>query len=345
MPALVEPSVLRWARESIDLTPAASAHRIGVPEGRVEAWEDGTESPTIAQLKKAATVYKRAFSVFFLPAPPTDFDTLRDFRRIAGAEAGRWSPALHAEYRRAHAQRENALELAELEGAEPSTAWRIEPLPSLDKDIAAAARAKLLAISPLSLPRGAGTAYDHLNVWVAALEEAGVLVLATSGGLVEVAEMRGLSLYFDILPVIVVNGADSPRGRLFSLLHEYAHLLMHSEGLCDAISDARATSPNRRQEARANAVAADILMPAAAVLARPEVVARVNDPGSWDYAWECHTNRDRHEGQPTRSCSGVTRTFVGLLPRRAAEIASLIGRRSKPVGQVPSSRTRWSWPS
>lgn len=283
IPALVEPAVLRWARESIDLTPTAAARRIGVPEGRVEAWEAGTESPTIAQLKKAATVYKRAFSVFFLPEPPSDFDTLRDFRRIAGVEADRWSPALHAEYRRAHAQRENALELAELEDAEPATAWRIEPLPSSEADVAAAARSKLLATSPLSLPGGAGTAYDHLNVWVAALEEAGVLVLATSGGLVEVAEMRGLSLYFDVLPVIMVNGADSPRGRLFSLLHEYAHLLMRSDGLCDAITDARATDPNRRQEARANAVAADVLMPAAAVLARPEVVARVNDPGSWDY--------------------------------------------------------------
>ncbi|MGK5112778.1 ImmA/IrrE family metallo-endopeptidase [Geodermatophilus sp. CPCC 205506] len=283
IPALVEPSVLRWARETIDLSPTAAARRIDVPEGRVEAWEDGTASPTVAQLKRAANVYKRALSVFFLPHPPTDFDTMRDFRRVAGAEAGRWSPALHAEYRRAHAQRENALELADLDDATPSTAWRIEPLPSSDADVAAMARSELLAISPLSLPRGSGTAYDHLNVWVAALEEAGVLVLATSGGLVEVAEMRGFSLYFDVLPVIVLNGADSARGRLFSLLHEYAHLLMHTEGLCDAITDARATDPNRRQEARANAVAADILMPAAAVLARPEVVARVNDPGSWDY--------------------------------------------------------------
>jgi Zn-dependent peptidase ImmA (M78 family) len=283
IPALVEPSVLRWARESIDLSPKAAAKRIGVPDGRVEAWEDGTEAPTVAQLKRAASVYKRALSVFFLPQPPTDFDTLRDFRRVAEAEVGRWSTALHAEYRRAHTQRENALELAYLEDVEPSTAWRIDPLPSSDAKIAAAARQTLLHLSPLSLPRSAGTPYDHLNVWVAALEEAGVLVLATSGGQVEVSEMRGLSLYFDVLPVIMVNGADSPRGRLFSLLHEYVHLLMHTEGLCDTISDARATDPNRRQEARANVVAAEILMPAAAVLARPEVVARVNHPETWDY--------------------------------------------------------------
>lgn len=69
MPALVEPSVLRWARESIDLTPVAAARKIGVPDDRVQAWESGAEVPTVAQLRKAAEVYKRSLAVFFLPAP------------------------------------------------------------------------------------------------------------------------------------------------------------------------------------------------------------------------------------------------------------------------------------
>ncbi len=109
IPALVEPSVLRWARESIDLTPVAAARKIGVPDERVEQWESGAVAPSIAQVKKAATVYRRALAVFFLPEPPAGFDTLRDFRRVAGAEAGTWSHGLHVEYRRAHMQRENAL--------------------------------------------------------------------------------------------------------------------------------------------------------------------------------------------------------------------------------------------
>ena len=51
-----------------------------------------------------------------------------------------------------------------------------------------------------------------------------VLVLSTARGGV-LPRTRAFSLYFDVLPVIVVNGADGPRGRLFSMLHEYAHLL------------------------------------------------------------------------------------------------------------------------
>lgn len=284
IPALVEPSVLRWARESVGLIPVAAARKIGVPDGRVDEWEAGTATPTIAQLRKAAKVYKRSLGVFFLPEPPLDFDTMRDFRRNVGAAAGEWSPELHGEYRRALEQRETALELADIEEAPVSTTWRLEPLPADDEAIAAAARSLLLGVSPLRLPGGTGTKYDHLNAWVAALEEVGVLILATSGGQVSTAEMRAFSLYYDVVPVIMVNGSDAARGRLFSLVHEYAHLLLHTGGLCDTVSDTRATTPDRVLEARCNAIAAAMLMPREAVLSSPEVAAHRDAPESWDYS-------------------------------------------------------------
>lgn len=283
IPALVEPSVLQWARESIDLTPLAAARKIGVPDDRVTAWESGEAQPTIAQLRKAATVYRRSLGVLFLSVPPKDFDTLRDFRRHEGAAAGAWSPGLHQEYRRAHVQREQALALYELEDSEPPSAWRLAHLPSEDEELALAARQRLLESSPLPLPQGNATVYDHLNTWLASLEAAGVMAMATARGSVSPSEMRAMSLYFDVLPVIVVNGADAPRGRLFSLIHEYAHLLLHTGGLCDTISDTTAATPDRQLEARCNAIAASILMPRAAVLAQPEVRAREHAPNSWDY--------------------------------------------------------------
>ncbi|HET7311079.1 MAG TPA: XRE family transcriptional regulator [Mycobacteriales bacterium] len=283
IPALVEPAVLRWARETVGLTQVAAARKLGLPDDRVTQWESGEARPSVAQLRKASAVYRRSLAVFFLPEPPTDFDTLRDFRRHVGAAAGEWSPELHGEYRRAHTQRDCVLELADIDDDTLPTAWRLTGLPDDDDALAARARAALLEQSPLALPRGAGTAYEHLNAWTAALEEAGVLVLATQRGGVSPDEMRAFSLYFDVLPVIVVNGADSARGRLFSMVHEYAHLLLHTEGLCDTVSDARATSPNRQLEARCNGIAAAMLMPKDAVLAQPEVQARRNQPTSWDY--------------------------------------------------------------
>lgn len=283
VPAFVEPSVMRWARESIGLTPVAAARKIGVPDSRVAEWESGEQRPTVAQLRHAARVYRRPLGVFFLPEPPADFDTMRDFRRHREARAGEWSPELHGEYRRALVQRENALELADIEDASTPTTWRIEQLPDDDEQLAAVARKALLSSAPLPLPAHAGTPYDHLNTWIAALEEAGVLVLATSRGGVSTREMRAFSLYFDVLPVIVVNGSDAPRGRLFSLLHEFAHLVLHTGGPCDTVTDTRATSPDRALEARCNALAASMLAPRESVLSDPSLARQRMSAEPWSY--------------------------------------------------------------
>lgn len=283
IPALVEPDVLRWARESIDLTQVAASRKLKLPDDRVAAWESGERRPTIAELRKAAKLYRRALGVFFLPSAPADFDTLRDLRRLDGAGSGEWSPALHADYRRAHSQREHMIELSEIDDVELADSWRIEQLPNDDEGIAAVARRRLTDLAPLPFPSRSATVYDHLNYWVAALELSGVLVVATSGGKVDLKEMRGLSLFFENVPVIMMNGADAPRGRLFTVLHEYAHLLLHTEGLCDLITDTAATTPNRTLEARCNAIAAAILMPAGEVFAQPEVIAKSHFPESWDY--------------------------------------------------------------
>jgi Zn-dependent peptidase ImmA (M78 family)/transcriptional regulator with XRE-family HTH domain len=284
IPAPVEISVLRWARESCGLTPLAAARKLNLPDDRVEAWETGAAVPTIAQLRKAAEVYKRSLAVFFLSEPPEGFDTLRDFRRVDGADAGRWSVELHEEFRRAHTQREFALELAETEEREIPVAWRVAvSADDSDDEIAARIRAALVEVGPLPIPADSTSPYEHLNTWVSAVEVSGVLVLATRGGRVSVNEMRAMSLFFDVLPVIVLNGGDYPRPRLFSLLHEFVHLVLHTEGLCDVVTDDRPRTPNRTLEARCNAIAAAVLMPAADVRAMPEVVARTDIPASWDY--------------------------------------------------------------
>jgi transcriptional regulator with XRE-family HTH domain len=231
--ALVEPEVLRWARESIGLTPLAAARKIGLSdETLVDQWEAGSAAPSIPQLREAARVYKRPFAVFFLSRPPDgSFDVMHDFRRLPDAEARLWSPELHGEYRRARDQRDIALEIADLAQEPIPQTWRLpEPLPDDDEELAAMARRNLIEVAPVRFPAG-GDEFAHLGFWIAALEEAGVLVITSAG--VKVDEMRGFSLHFDKLPVIVVNGSDFARGRLFSLLHEYAHLILHTDGLCD----------------------------------------------------------------------------------------------------------------
>jgi hypothetical protein len=117
-----------------------------------------------------------------------------------------WSPELHGEYRRARDQRDIALEIADLAQEPIPQTWRLpEPLPDDDEELAAMARRNLIEVAPVRFPAG-GDEFAYLGFWIAALEEAGVLVITSAG--VKVDEMRGFSLHFAKLPVIVVNGSD-----------------------------------------------------------------------------------------------------------------------------------------
>lgn len=275
--AYVKPELLAWARSMANLEPVAASRKIGVPDDRVAAWERGQQQPTITELRRAANVYRRPLAVFYLPEPPQGFETLRDFRRLDYDATGEWSAALHAEYRRAHFQREALLEIVEIDQENIAGQWRISPLPTTDEAIAAAARKHLVRIVGHQPPGRAADEYAHLGYWTRALEDAGVLVMTTEGGDVAPAEMRAFSLYFDEVPVVMLNGSEHPHARLFSLLHEYVHLLLRTEGLCDMKTDQRATTDNRRLEARCNRVAADVLMPASALLSSPLVATHATD--------------------------------------------------------------------
>lgn len=154
IPASVESSVLRWARESCGLTEVAAARKLGLPDDRVAAWEVGEVVPTIAQLRKAAEVYKRSLAVFFLSEPPEGFDTLRDFRRLDGAASGQWTPGLHEEFRRAHTQRDFALELADAEDREDTGRLAFAP-------IRRRGRRGYRGTNPQGLDRGQPVAYPR----------------------------------------------------------------------------------------------------------------------------------------------------------------------------------------
>ncbi len=112
--ALVEPSLLVWARRSAGfVTTEAAAKKARVKTEQLEAWEQGESRPTVNQLRTLAGIYKRPLAVFYLPAPPQDFEALRDYRRLPEATKPGESPELREEIRRALFRREVVLELAD----------------------------------------------------------------------------------------------------------------------------------------------------------------------------------------------------------------------------------------
>lgn len=270
----VDPGVLEWARQTAGLDYEAAAKKLGISAASLARWEIGELSPTVVQLRKAAKAYKRPLAVLLLPDPPEDFQALRDFRRAVGARGRDWSPELHAEYKRALSQREVFLELAEVAPAavDPS-ALELGSDATRNAAAMAAALRELLGVEDLEFDRS--QPHDALNAFAASVENLGIIVIHTRG--VSTDEMRAFSISEWPFPVIALNGQDWPRARLFSLLHELAHLALNAGGLCDLHEARRRRGDEDETEHFCNEVAAAILMPeevfidqAAGIGAEPE---------------------------------------------------------------------------
>jgi Zn-dependent peptidase ImmA (M78 family)/DNA-binding XRE family transcriptional regulator len=272
----VAPDVLIWARESTGLSPDEAAQKIGVDPLTLRFWEEGAESPTIGKLRKLAEVYKRPLAVLLLPEPPRRFDALRDFRLLQSNQGRPYSPALHLAFRRVQMQREVAEELAELEGNTPPSI-ELHLSPSADPEAAGDTIRGWLG-APIRDTSRANRG-DDLSQWIDLVEDKSILVTQVGG--IAIEEMRGCSISDQPFPAIIINGKDAPRGKLFTLVHELVHVLLHAGGVCDLADRFRQVhTADERIERFCNQVAAVVLMPRALVLRDP-AVGRASEDTRW----------------------------------------------------------------
>jgi Zn-dependent peptidase ImmA (M78 family) len=275
----VNPAILVWARTTTGMALEHAAKRIGVKPERLAEWEAGARQPTVVQLRKAAGVYKRSLAVFFLPEAPQQPDPPHDFRRLPGEDAPPLSAKLLLEVRRARRRRLVALELlSELEiGVET---FALSASLNDDADGLASHGREWLGVT-LAEQTSWRNPYESLTGWLAAFERRGVLVFQTSE--ISVMEIRGFSLSERQLPVIVLNAKDAPRGRIFTLIHEFIHLTITQGGLCnpERVIRLRARTPDERVEVFCNLVAGALLVPTNELYSQPSVSSS-RTPRDWD---------------------------------------------------------------
>jgi Zn-dependent peptidase ImmA (M78 family) len=281
--ALVKPEVLSWSRTTAGLTVEDAARLLAVKAEQVSDWEAGGDHPTMGQVRRMADKYRRPLNVFFFEKPPAESGEpeLPDFR-----SGGGFVPA-HSRYlrialRTANEWRLDALDMYGAIEAEPRKfTLQIKQADGVEK--AAEALRAWIGVTletQLSWP-SADDRYRALREWRDHIEANDVLVFQF--GRIEVAEMRGSSLYFEHLPTIVLNSGDTPNGRIFTMMHELTHLALRGSGLCDV----RYVQPNARInnaiETFCNAVAGALLVPAE-VLLREEDVAAAKPDTEWSDA-------------------------------------------------------------
>jgi Zn-dependent peptidase ImmA (M78 family) len=311
---------------------AQAARKAAVKEEKLKSWEDGTEQPTIKQLRTLGEIYRRPLAVFFLPDPPRDFQVqnLKDFRRLAAGAAGGFSPELRFEIRRALFRREVALELFQNIGA-AAQPFRLRADLSEDPELAGARVRNALGITLDRQRQWQAQGYDAFNEVRDAVEAQGALVFQAA---VPLEEMRGLAIYLEPLPLVLVSSKENYMApRLFTLLHEVCHLMLHCSAISDGAEDGL-KGEAQRVEAFANHVAGAALLPMDCLLAEPEVAGiqrgtEWNDTQIERVAKRYRVSREtvlrrlliagRVTGEDYRSASSRWRQAFAALPPKKAE--------------------------
>ena len=264
--ALVDPKILIWARETAGLSHEEAARILQTRYGKVRAWESGDERPSMPQLRKMASAYKRLLSDFYLSTPPSEIPLPHDFRRLPGEGVFRYSRSLRYQLRLARLRRDLALDLMEEQDIETPLLPKfrlVENTEKLGDKIRDLLRVPLREQYTWRDPR------KSYNAWRSRIEGAGVLVFQVTG--VPPAEVLGFSLTEQPLPVIGVNRKLAPNGRTFTLLHEFVHVLLHQSSLCDLDEDYFRPPQESRTEVFCNATAGAALVPREALLSDPLV--------------------------------------------------------------------------
>lgn len=265
--APITPSVLRWARESIAVDDSELAKYLDVDKSLVRSWESGAESPSYSTVEKIAAYLRRPTATFFLPRPPRTHAPPPDFR-IASIRTKRpLSRSTLLAIRRARWLRDVHAEISQSRAEAP----QLRPRAASDPESTALRARESLGITSEEQLSWRDT-YAAFRSWRDAFERQGLLVFQFR---MPSAEVSAFSLIEPPgPPVIVVNPSDVITRRIFSLFHEYGHVLRRHSGVCSPIeSDQKARLPIERfadQFAAAFLVPRDVLQASWSRLSRPD---------------------------------------------------------------------------
>ena len=188
-------------------------------------------------MRKLAALFKRPLAVFYLPEPPRKFEVMRDLRRLPGTGPRQFTPALQLEIRAATERRELALDLAaDLDEELPKFNLQAE-ITEDPELVGQRIRTALGVTDELQANWRDADGRTGFNAWRSRIEATGTFVFQTAAFSSE--EASGFAIFADVSPVISVNRKDVLTRRTFSLLHEFAHLMVRVSGVSDLDTDER----------------------------------------------------------------------------------------------------------
>lgn len=334
----VNPKLLQWACERSGIAQEYLVAKFK----KLPEWESGERQPTLKQVEAFAHAVHVPVGYLFLTKPPEEPVPIPDFRTFAGQAVTRPSPNLLDTVYTCQERQSWYRDFVRVAGA-PELAFVGSATVETPPETVAVEMRETLGFD-LAARRNCPTWTDALRLFIQQADKAGILVMVSGVVMsnnrrrLDPEEFRGFALSDSLAPLIFVNGADTKAAQMFTLAHELAHLWLGASALSNI-----GTAPQpgfRREEVWCNAVAAELLVPLAALhvdelcnddlprLARTfkvstlVILRRLLDAGridrpSFDIAWAEEVKRLRHLA---RGGSGgdFYRTTLSRVSRRFA---------------------------
>lgn len=214
--------IIKWAREYYNMTQSDAALAIGVDIGRYCNWEDGTEFPTYAKLRKISEVFHKPSALFFFPEPPQLPTIKGDLRTLPDEVVDGLSRNVIRQFEKAQAYQ---LNLRELYGNRPSVLSRRADFPADINELCDYFR--LLLAFPIAAQKARKSAKVVFEIFREKFYELGIYVFKDA---FKDNSVSGLCLNDDQYPIIIINNSMSFARQIFTLFHELYHLISNTSG-------------------------------------------------------------------------------------------------------------------
>lgn len=340
----VNPELLQWACERSGMDHEDLVAKFG----KLPEWQSGETQPTLKQLEAFARAVHVPVGYLFLSRPPEEPVPIPDFRTLAGRTVSRPSPNLLDTIYSCQERQSWYRDFVRVTG-EAALPFVGSAKVETPAETVAAEMRETLAFD-LAARRDCTTWTEALRLFVRQADAAGVLVMVSGVVMsnnrrrLDPEEFRGFALSDPLAPLIFVNGADTKAAQMFTLAHELAHLWLGETALSNLGVAPRPGA--RREEVWCNAVAAELLVPLAALRADlqedeplPDALSRLArtfkvstlvilrrlldagwiDRARFEVAWAAELERLRHLVQQGGSGGGdFYRTTLSRVSRRFA---------------------------
>lgn len=216
----VNSEMIKWAIETSGWSVPELSKKLKISEKNIESWINGKKSPTLKQLESFAKYVKRPLSVFFLPKPPKEKPLPKDYRMLPNRE-GIFSRETILTIRTARRLQKIAKDLLEDLGRD--TKPIVSHVNSVDNPLEIAKEYRKIFKINEEIQKKWRDAYEAFNFLRETIENMNIFVFQLP---MPIEDARGFTLVDEEPFVIVINSKENIEPRIFTLAHEFGHVLL-----------------------------------------------------------------------------------------------------------------------